>query len=180
MVYVLLGTGFEEVEALAPVDILRRGGVDVKTCAIGDRIVVGGHGIAVKADISLEEISPADLEMIVLPGGLGGVAAIRGSKAAMDAVKTAWEQGRYVAAICAAPTVLADLQIPDGKKATCYPGMEKEMGAAIMEDSPVTVDGTLVCGQAAGSAMEFGFALLALLKGQEVANSVKNGMVFRG
>lgn len=179
MVYVLLGTGFEEMEAIAPVDILRRGGVEVKTCAIGDKTVVGGHGIPVTADITVEEISTYDMEMIVLPGGLGGVAAIRGCKEAMTAVQTAWEKGVYVAAICAAPTVLADLQIPDGKKATCYPGMETEMGRAIMENAPVTVDGTLVCGQAAGSAAEFGFALLNLLKGEDVANSVRKAMVFR-
>lgn len=180
MVYVLLGNGFEEVEALAPVDILRRGGVEVRTCAIGGKTVTGGHGIAVVADMPVEEICPQDLEMIVLPGGLGGVKAIRESKSAMDTVKAAWESGRYVAAICAAPTVLADLGIPDGKKATCYPGMEDEMGDALMENVPVTVDGKLICGQAAGSAMEFGFTLLALLKGQEAANSVKNGMVFHG
>lgn len=180
MVYVLLGNGFEEVEALAPVDILRRGGVEVRTCAIGGRTVTGGHGITVVGDMPVEEISLENLEMIVLPGGLGGVKAIQESEAAMAAVKKAWEHGRYVAAICAAPTVLADLGIPDGKKATCYPGMEDEMGDAIMENAPVTVDGKLVCGQAAGSAMEFGFTLLALLKGEETANSVKNGMVFHG
>lgn len=180
MVYVLLGNGFEEVEALAPVDILRRGGVEVCTCAIGGSVVTGGHGIRVLGDMPVEDISLENLEMIVLPGGLGGVKAIRESKAAMDAVKNAWESGRYVAAICAAPTVLADLDIPKGKKATCYPGMEDEMGDALMENAPVTVDGNLVCGQAAGSAMEFGFTLLALLKGEETANSVKNGIVFHG
>jgi len=180
MVYVLLGNGFEEVEALAPVDILRRGGVEVRTCGIGGKTVTGGHGITVTADMTVEEICLKGMDMIVLPGGLGGVQAIRESESAMNAIKTAWEGGRYVAAICAAPTVLADLHIPDGKKATCYPGMENEMGHALMENASVTVDGKLICGQAAGSAMEFGFMLLKLLKGEEVANAVKKAMVFHG
>lgn len=177
MVYILLGNGFEEVEALAPCDILRRGGVEVRTAGIGGNIVTGGHNISVTADIAVEDICHDDLEMIVLPGGLGGVKSIRESKPAMDAVQTAWKDGKYVAAICAAPTVLASLGITDGKKATCYPGMEGEMGMANMVSTPVTVDGKVICGQAAGAAMEFGFALLRALKGDETAQKVRSGMV---
>lgn len=177
MVYVILGNGFEEVEALAPVDILRRGGVAVKTAGIGGKRIVGSHGIAVEADITVEEICTRGMEMIVLPGGLGGVKSILACEAALSAVQTAWNGGRFVAAICAAPTVLASLGITDGRQATCYPGMENEMGHAQMTGLPVVQDGKLICGQAAGAAMEFGFRLLAALKGEEAAKHVREAMV---
>jgi len=177
MVYVILGNGFEEMEAIAPVDILRRGGVEVKTAGIGGRRIVGAHGIAVEADTTVEEICTRGMEMIVLPGGLGGVSSILGSEAALSAVQTAWKGGRFVAAICAAPTVLASLGITDGKQATCYPGMENEMGSAKMTGLPVVRDGKLICGQAAGAAVPFGLALLAALKGEEAAEKIRQAMV---
>ena len=177
MVYILLGNGFEEMEAIAPCDILRRGGVDVQFAGIGGKSIAGGHGIVAQADITVEEMGEAD--MIVLPGGLGGVASILGSEAAMTAVKTAWESGKFVAAICAAPTVLAKLGITDGKKATVYPGMENEMGAADMTGLPAVRDGRVICGQAAGSAVEFGLLLLQALKGEEAALQVRNAIVVR-
>ena len=122
MVYMLLGTGFEETEAIAPLDLLRRAGVDVMTVGINGKIIKGSHGIGIEADIELNEMDLTNLEMIILPGGLGGVASIRASKEAMDAVKFAADNGKFTAAICAGPTVLADLGITDGKQATCYPG----------------------------------------------------------
>ena len=111
MVYVLLGTGFEETEAIAPIDLLRRAGVQVLTVGVNGKTVVGGHGIGVVADITLDEMDLTAMDMIVLPGGLGGVASVRASKPAMDALAFAWNNGKFVAAICAGPTVLADLGI---------------------------------------------------------------------
>lgn len=175
MVYVILGNGFEEIEAIAPCDILRRGGVNVQFAGIGGKTVVGGHGITVQADVTVEEME--DVEMIILPGGLGGVDSIRGSEAAMDAVEAAWKNGKFVCAICAAPTILAQLGITDGKNATCYPGMEDEMGGAKMTGLPAVTDGKVICGQAAGTALEFGFALLKALKGDEAAEKVRKSMV---
>ena len=122
MVYMLLGTGFEETEAVAPLDLLRRAGVPVMTVGINGKTVYGGHGIGVEADITLGEMDLTDMEMIVLPGGLGGVAAARASEEAMSALQFAWENDKFVAAICAGPTVLADLHITDEKNTTCYPG----------------------------------------------------------
>ncbi len=178
MVYVLLGQGFEEVEALAPVDILRRGGVEVKTAGIGGKRIVGGHGIVVEADVTVEEIDDAALEMIVLPGGLGGVKSIEDSRSAMEKIQIAWAEEKFVCAICAAPTVLEKLGITAGKTVTCYPDMAVKMPSAHMTDAPVTQDGKLICGQAAGSAMEFGFTLLATLKGEACAQAVRKAMVF--
>ena len=180
MVYLLLGTGFEETEAIAPLDLLRRAGVDVLTVGVNGKTVYGGHNIGIEADITLAEMDLTNLEMIILPGGLGGVASVRASKEAMDALRFAWENDKFVAAICAGPTVLADLGITDGKKATCYPGCETGMGNAIIqENAPCVRDGKLITGTSAGCAVPFGLALIAALKGQEAADTVAEQIVIR-
>ena len=179
MVYMLLGTGFEETEAIAPLDLLRRAGVKAMTVGLGGKTVYGGHGIGVEADITLDEMDLCDLEMIVLPGGLGGVASIRASKEAMDAVRFAWENGKFVAAICAGPTVLADLGITEGKNCTCYPGCEDGMGQANMVSAAAVRDGNLITGTSAGCAIPFGLALIAALKGQEAADAIQKQIVIR-
>ena len=180
MVYVLLGTGFEETEAIAPIDLLRRAGVEVLTVGINGKAIVGGHGITVQADITLDEIDLTALDMIVLPGGLGGVSSIRGSKEAMAAIRFAADNGKWVAAICAGPTVLADLHITDGHRCVCYPGCESGMGSALVEaDKPCVTDGNLITGASAGCATAFGLALIAALKGDAVAKTVKDQIVIR-
>ena len=180
MVYVLLGTGFEEVEAIAPVDLLRRAGIPVMTVGINGKTVFGGHGIGVAADIEIGEMDLTDLEMIVLPGGLGGVASVRACAPAMDALAFAWKNGKYVAAICAGPTVLADLGITDGKTVTCYPGCESGMGSAeYLPDRAVVRDDRLITGTSAGCAVSFGLALIEALKGKEAANTVAGSIVIR-
>lgn len=180
MVYMLLGTGFEETEAIAPLDLLRRAGVDVLTVGITGKTVYGGHGIGIEADITVEEMDLTNLEMIVLPGGLGGVAAARASREAMEALRFAWENDKYVAAICAGPTVLADLHITDGRRATCYPGCESGMGSARMvADTACVRDGKLITGTSAGCAIPFGLALVAALKGEDAAAAVKKQIVVR-
>ena len=180
MVYLLLGTGFEETEAIAPLDLLRRASVDVLTVGVNGKIVYGGHGIGIEADITLAELDLTDLEMIVLPGGLGGVASVRTSEQAMNALRFAWENDKFVAAICAGPTVLADLGITDGKKATCYPGCETGMGSAIIqENAPCVRDGKLITGTSAGCAITFGLALVAALKGQQTADTIAQQIVIR-
>ena len=180
MVYVLLGRGFEETEAIAPVDLLRRAGVDVKTVGIGGKIIEGGHGIPVVADIRLEEMDLGEMEMIVLPGGLGGVASIQGSKEALQAITFAWENGRYVAAICAGPTVLASLGITDRVNVTCYPGCEAQMGdARYISGVPCVTSGRVITGTSVGCAIPFGLALIAALKGPDAANAVAQQIVIR-
>ena len=178
MVYVLLGTGFEEVEAIAPVDLMRRAGISVLTVGVTGKIVCGGHNIGIEADITLEEMDLTDLDMIVLPGGLGGVASARASQGALDALRFAWENGKFVAAICAGPTVLADLHITDGKQATCYPGCESGMGSAKMiPGAPCVRDGNLITGMSAGCATPFGLALIEALKGPEAAKAIEKQIV---
>lgn len=180
MVYVLLGNGFEETEAIAPIDLMRRAGIEVLTVGLNGKIIRGGHGIGVEADISTDEMDLTQMEMIVLPGGLGGVASIRGCAAAMDAIRFAWENNKFTASICAGPTVLADLGITDGKKATCYPGCESGMGNAnMLPDVAAVRDGYLITGTSAGCAIPFGLELIRALKGDEIAKTVAEQIVIR-
>ena len=180
MVYMLLGTGFEETEAITPLDLLRRAGVEVQTVGLNGKIVYGGHGIGIEADIEIGQMDLSALEMIILPGGLGGVASCRACPAAMDALKYAWDNNKFVAAICAGPTVLADLGITAGMNATCYPGCEGGMGSAIMiEDAAAVTDENLITGTSAGCAIPFGLSLIEALKGEEEARRIAEQIVIR-
>ena len=177
MVYVLLGTGFEETEAIAPIDLLRRAGVDVCTVGIQGKLIYGGHGIGVEADITIDQLDLMDLEMIMLPGGLGGVKSIKESEAALKAVRYAYENDKFVAAICAGPTVLAQLGITDGLDAVCYPGCEEEMGSAHMVTAPCIRSGKVITGTSAGCAVPFGLALVEALKGSAEAERIAKQIV---
>ena len=179
MIYMFLGTGFEETEAIAPLDLLRRAGLQIMTVGLNGKVITGGHGIGVEADIEIDQLDLTDLEMVILPGGLGGVASIRGCRKAMDAIRFAYENDKYTAAICAGPTVLADLGITDGKKATCYPGCEGQMGSAIMVEAAAVTDGKVITGTSAGCAVPFGLALIAALKGREAADAIAKQIVIR-
>lgn len=179
MVYMLLGTGFEETEAIAPLDLLRRAGVEVMTVGLNGLVIRGSHGICVEADLEIGDTDFKDLEMIILPGGLGGVASIRACKPAMEVIRKAYEDGKFTAAICAGPTILADLGITDGRKATCYPGCEDKMGSAIMVNKAAVTDGKLITGTSAGCAVPFGLALITALKGQAEADRIAQQIVIR-
>ena len=180
MVYMLLGTGFEETEAIAPLDLLRRAGVDIMTVGVNGKTVYGSHKIGIEADILLSEMDLTNLDMIILPGGLGGVTSVRASEEAMNALRFAWDNGKFVAAICAGPTVLADLGITSGKKATCYPGCEDGMGDAIMVPNAAAVhDGRLITGTSAGCAIPFGLELIKALKGEHEAERIATQIVIR-
>jgi 4-methyl-5(b-hydroxyethyl)-thiazole monophosphate biosynthesis len=180
MVYMLLGTGFEETEAIAPLDLLRRAGIEVMTVGLNGKTIYGGHNIGVEADITIDEMDLTDLEMIILPGGLGGVATVRATPTAMEALKFAWDNDKFVAAICAGPTVLADLGITEGKNATCYPGCENGMGSANMISGVACVrDGKLITGTSAGSAIKFGLCLVEALAGEATAKTIAEQFVIR-
>ncbi len=180
MVYMLLGTGFEETEAIAPLDLLRRAGIEIRTVGLNGKQIRGGHNICVEADISIQDLDPNAMDMIILPGGLGGVASIRSCQQALDAIAYAWEHGKFVAAICAGPTVLADLGITAGRRATCYPGCEADMSGAIMTaDAPCILDGNLITGTSAGCAIPFGLMLIEALKGKDAAEQIARQIVIR-
>ena len=180
MVYMMLGTGFEVTEAMVPLVMMRRAGIDVCTVGINGKTVYGSRDIGIVADLELEEMDLTNLEGIVLPGGLGGVASIKASQPALDAVKFAYENHKLVAAICAGPTILAQLGITDGKNATCYPGCEEQMGSAVMvPDAAAVTDGNVITGTSAGCAIPFALQLITALKGQAAADSVAQQIVIR-
>lgn len=180
MIYMLLGTGFEETEAVTPLDLMRRAGISVATAGISGKVITGSHGIPLVADLEIGEVDLTTMEGVILPGGLGGVASLRSSKEAMALIRFAWENNLFTAAICAGPTVLADLGIVDGKNATCYPGCEEKMGNAHMvPDAAAVIDGKLITGTSAGCATAFGLALVSALKGQEAADAVARQIVIR-
>ena len=179
MVYVLLGTGFEEMEAIAPIDLLRRAGISVLTVGVDGKAITGSHGITVEADITLDQMDLTDLEMIVLPGGLGGVATARSSQPTLDALRFAYENDKYVAAICAGPTVLAELGIIGTSPATCYPGCESGMGDATMVEAACVTSGKLITGASAGCAIPFALALIEALKGKDEASRIEKQIVIR-
>ena len=180
MIYMLLGTGFEETEAITPLDLLRRAGVTVLTVGVNGKIIQGAHNIGVEADIEIGEMDLSQMEGIILPGGLGGVTSVRESEQAMNALKFAYDNDKLVAAICAGPTVLADLHITDNKNATCYPGCEGGMGNAKVDSTAACVqDGKLVTGASAGCALPFGLKLVEALRGEEAAKTLAQQFVIR-
>ena len=179
MVYMLLGTGFEETEAIAPLDLLRRAGVEIATVGINGKVITGSHNIPITADLELSQMDLNAMDMIILPGGLGGVNSIKACDKALEAVRYAYDNGKFVAAICAGPTILAQLHITDGKNATCYPGCESQMGTANMVNAAAVTDGKVITGTSAGCAIPFGLALITALKGAEAADAIAKQIVIR-
>ena len=176
MVAILLGDGFEEMEALCPCDCLRRAGVEVKLAAVGAALqVTGAHGITVTADCLVEAL-PEQLELLILPGGMGGVAAISGSPAALDCIDRQHRAGDWLAAICAAPSVLGHMGLLIGKKATCFPGFEGELKGATISEKPVCVDGKIVTAKGMGVAVQFGLTLAGLMVGKDVEKKIHDGI----
>lgn len=181
MVCILLGTGFEEAEALVPADMLRRAKIDVRMAGVDGMEVTGAHNITVKADCAISDITVDELELLFLPGGLGGVDAIKSSPAAMELIRQAHEKGVRLAAICAAPTILAELGYLNGKKAVCYPSMLDQLtGADTAHGQHVVVDSSIITGEAAGSAFTFGFKLIEELKGAEKAKKICDSVYYYG
>lgn len=182
MVYILLGNGFETVEALAPCDVLRRAGVEVALVALNEnKAVVSGQNITVQADITLDEVDMDKMEMLMLPGGLGGVHEIMSSIPAQMLIQNAATNGKYVTAICAAPTILAQLGLLDRRNATVYPGMEEQMFSAVMlRGAHVVKDGRFITGEAAGSSIEFGLKLVEVLCGEETSLRIRNAIHYHG
>lgn len=178
MVYVLLADDFEEIEAIEPADIMRRAGVDVKTVSVMSGLEVrGSHGISVKADMLLADADPKEMDMVVLPGGMGHL-HLDASNGVHALINEALVQNKYVAAICAAPSILGKKQLLSGKRATCFPGFEKYCYGAEMTGEKCVKDGNIITGRGPGAAAEFGFMLVSVLKGSETADSLREDMQY--
>lgn len=181
MVYILLGEGFEEAEAIVPGDLLRRAGVPAAFVGLEGLEVQSSHGITVAADLTLEQVDPEEMEMLVLPGGMGGVESIQMNLFATALIQKAWDQGCWLAAICAAPSILAHLGLLDRRRATSHPCVWEEMGSAALDrESQVVVDGRIVTAQAAGAAFPFGLKLVEVLRGEDEARKVRDAVLYRG
>ena len=175
-VAVFLATGFEEIEAISIIDILRRGGVELDIVSVsGMEFVEGAHGITVKSDALFFSIDFSDYELFVLPGGMPGTTNLSKHEGLCELLKNISAQGKRIGAICAAPSVLGQLGLLEGKLATCYPGVEGQLVGANVVDQDIVRDGNLITGRGAGVAMKFGLELLKdYLSNEEVEELSKN------
>ena len=177
-VLVILADGFEEIEAITPVDVLRRAGLEVTLAGLSGRVITGAHGIKFQADMTLDEYKDSP-DAIVLPGGMPGAKNLGESKKVTEIVKRMNSQKKIVGAICAAPALaLAPAGVLDGKKATCYPGFEQNFPASVsFSNERVVVDGNIITSRGPGSALEFALELVEQLAGKEKAKALTEGLL---
>ncbi|GHT34602.1 thiazole biosynthesis protein ThiJ [Bacteroidia bacterium] len=182
--YIFFATGFEEIEAVSVIDVLRRAGVEVEAIAIPEEDdeywVEGAHDISVIGDNNFDDGDFSDGDILILPGGQPGTDNLNANKDLKKLILQYHEQGKYIAAICAAPLILGGLGLLKGKRAVCYPGYEKQLvGAEIATDERVVVDGKIITSKGPGTAIEFGLVLVELLVGKEVAEKLSEGMIVK-
>ena len=178
-VYEFLANGFEEVEALEVVDILRRGGVDIKTVSVtGNEFVETSHGVTLKADLKIEDADLADADLMLLPGGLPGATNLRDHEGVSQALTAQAKAGKKIGAICAAPLVLGSLGLLEGKRATCYPGFEKYMTGAQYTRELFTVDGNIITGEGPAATLPYAYEILSMFVGKEKTEEIKEGMMY--
>ena len=177
MIYMFLAEGFEEVESLAPLDLIRRAGLEIKTVGVGSKTVVGSHGIPVVADMIADELSDSAPDMVILPGGMPGTKNLDASEAVHKMIADAVKNDAYICAICAAPMILGKLGLVNGKNAVCYPGFEKYLDGAIVPDKKVVRDGKIITAKGMGAAVEFGLAIVEALKGAKTADDLASAII---
>lgn len=178
-VYLFLAEGFEEIEALCPVDLLRRAGAQcVMVSVTGSMDVTGAHGITVKADKLFEEEDCLEADCIVLPGGSPGTNHLKAHEGLKRVIKEFDKRQKLIAAICAAPTILGEMGLLEGRHAVCYPGLEDKLLGAVVEHWMCWNDGHILTSRGAGTAMQFGFKIIELLLGDWAMDQIKNSVVF--
>ncbi len=180
MVALLLADGFEEIEALTPVDILRRAGIEVKTYSVnGDLCVCGAHNIMVDADDIIENVDYDSIEAVILPGGMPGADNLENCKDVQELLSYAHENDKLMCAICAAPKVLGRFGYLEGKKATCFPGFEENLTGATATGKKVVTDGNVITSKGMGTAMDFSLAILEYMQGKEVADKMAVSTMYK-
>ena len=176
MVVLFLADGFEEIEALTPLDLLRRVGIEVVTVGVGSRRITGAHGITVMADT--DTLPEGDIDMVILPGGMPGAANLDASPAVADALARTHATGGYLCAICAAPMVLGHQGYLVGKRAVCFPGFEGELtGAVVDPDAFVVRDGNVITAKGMGAALNFGLTLVSALRDEPTARALRQAIM---
>jgi len=179
MIYVFLADGFEEVEAMTPIDMLRRCELEVVTVGIKNDAVMGAHNIPVLTNITDSQIVLNDnVDMIILPGGMPGTLNLEKNPNVQAAIDFCMKNNKYIGAICAAPSILGHKGLLDGKKATCYSGFESQLGNAIICDEPVCTDGNIITSRGAGTAMQFSFELIRNLLSDAEAERIKKAVLY--
>lgn len=177
MNYLLLADGFEEIEALCPLDLLRRAGVEIKTVALGEsREVFGAHGVTVLADMTIKSVLDPEPGMIILPGGMPGAKNLRESDTVCRMVESAAERGAFIGAICAAPYILGELGLLRGKRAVCFPGFEDKLEGAMLVKEKVVRDGNIITAAGMGVALEFGLALVEAVRDATTAAELRRSV----
>lgn len=177
MIYCFLADGFEEVEALAAVDMIRRAGIELKTIGIGSKFITGAHNIRIESDCSESEIVlNEELDGIILPGGMPGTLNLENSETVQRAIDFALENNKYICAICAAPSILGHRGILKDKEAIAYPGFEKDLEGAIISDKHVVRDGKIITAKGAGVAVDFGLEIVAAVSGKEKADEIRKAI----
>lgn len=177
MIYVLLTDGFEDIEALAVVDILRRAELDVKTVGVGGKNIVSAHSVTVVCDELIDELNVAEMDMLILPGGPGHT-DLDASEKVHSLIRYAHEHDKFIAAICAAPSIIGKMGLLKGKNYTCYPGFEDKVIGGIHSDGNVAADGKIITGKGPGAACDFGFKIVEIFRGKIVADDLKAQMQF--
>ena len=178
MLYLFLANGFEECEALAPLDILRRANIEVKTVGIGSNIIVGAHNISIMCDTINKDLNLDKLEGIILPGGMPGTLNLEADSTVQNAIDYCANNNLLISAICAAPQILGHKGLLNGKNATCFPGFEDELKGATLSNQKVVTDGNIITARGAGVAFQFGFEILKYLTDNNTAENLKKVMQF--
>lgn len=177
MIYCFLANGFEEMEAISPVDILRRAGFDVLTVGIGNDVITGSHGISIFTDIVETEVDMnQDLQMIILPGGMPGTLNLERNIVVQEMIDYCVKNDLFIAAICAAPSILGHRDLLTGKKAICFPGFEEQLTGAVISDEFVVRDGNIITAKGAGVAQEFGLKLVEVLRSKDAADMLEKSL----
>ena len=180
MIYMFIAEGFEEIEALCPLDLMRRAGLEVTTVGVGGKEICGAHGITVKTDIdtaSYDELDDKRADMVFLPGGMPGTLNLAASSSVISAINNALANDSYIAAICAAPSISGDMGILEGKEAICYPGFEDRLKGAKISSSRVALDGKILTAAGMGAALDMGLKIVEIFCSEQKARALRHAVI---
>lgn len=176
MLYMFFADGFEEVEAIAALDVIRRAKIDIASVGVGSKTVTGSHNVTIKTDLDDEEATFTGLEGVILPGGMPGTENLLASDRVNRAIDFCASQNKLVCAICAAPMILGRKGLLEGREAICFPGFESELAGAVISDKYVCRDGNIITAKGMGSAVEFGLAIVSYFKDEEFASELRSSL----
>lgn len=180
MIYMFIAEGFEEIEALCPLDLMRRAGIEVTTVGVGGKEICGAHGIVVKTDIDIacyDTLDDKNADMIFLPGGMPGTLNLASCEGVIEAINNASKNNKYIAAICAAPSILGDMGLLHGKEAICYPGFEDRLIGAKISDKRVVLDGKILTAAGMGTALDMGLKIVEIFCSKEKADALRHAVI---